>query len=169
MKFIVMVVLLLSIGSVYAGQCKSAYKKAKELEQVVKGVYYITESDSTWDAFASWVPVKDETDKEIRKTLKLGALYEGRESFFSIRGASGAYSLIEQQIENFGPDVYDEPESLEKFKKLLNILSEKYGDNIQFIQFGNGDGDAYFVGDQMILIIDESGCLFGLKAFTVWT
>ena len=171
MKLAIMVImpLLILVNSAQAGQCYRAYKQAKKIEKMVEGVDYTTETDDHWYGFASWAPVADITEDEIRKALKLGNTYDGEESFFSMESAEKAYEFLDWEIELNTPENYDKPEQMAKLKNLKELLSNKYGSNIRLIMFGNGDGDGYFVGPHMIIMIDKQGCVLGIRAMTVWT
>jgi hypothetical protein len=152
-----------------ANECKLAFEQAKELESLVNGIDFITETEDTWHGFASIESVKNLSELEIRRVLNLGAIYDNQESFFHMDDSNKAYEFIQSEIEHLGPEYDREKESQDRFKKLLKTISAKYKGNIRLIQFGNGDLYSWFVGYHMIVLIDESGCILGLKALTVWT
>ena len=171
MKLAIMVFmpLLILVNSAQAGQCYRAYKQAKKIEKMVEGVDYTTETDDTWYGFASWAPVSGITEDKIRKALKLGDMFDGEESFFSMESAEKAYQFLDWEIELNNSENYDKPEQMAKLTSLKELLSREYGSNIRLIMFGNGDGDGYFVGHHMIVMLDKRGCVLGIRAMTVWT
>lgn len=164
-----LIFLVLGFQSVQAGQCYQAFQASKKLEKIVQDVYFVSESDDTWTAFASWEPVKEISAEEIRRVLKLGEVPHWQETFFKMDGQSVAYKFIRDEIEAYNEENYNEPETQLKLKNLIKTISKKYGKNVRLVLHGNGDGDAYFVGYHMIVIIDSNGCVLGLKAYTVWT
>lgn len=171
MKLISLIILssLFGFATAHAGQCYNAFKEAKSLEKIVSDVYFISETDDKWAAFASWEPIKKINASEIRRVLNLGSTYESQAAYFSMGSANSLYNFLNNQIENFGPDGYDEADSRKKLEKLKSTISKKYGKKVRLIMFGNGDGDSYFSGDHMIILIDDNGCVLGLKAMTAWT
>ncbi|MGB0453110.1 MAG: hypothetical protein ACPGJV_05295 [Bacteriovoracaceae bacterium] len=167
--FLTAILMLLSINTSFAGQCYGAFKQAKELEKIVQDVYLVSEGDDTWEGFASWAPISEINEKEIRKALRLGETYEGQEAYFSMEGHAEVYDFLRNEIESYSPQYYDDELAQEKLKNLMEAISQKYGKKVRLIMFGEGDGNAVFIGDHMIIMIDEMGCVLGLKALTVWT
>ena len=165
--------LLFFVNAANAGQCYRAYKESQKLENMLEGVDYTSETDDIWHGFASWVPVEEITESEIRRVLRLGDTFQGVTVedgvHFTMRGSERALQFLDWEIESFGPENYDDPEPAEKLAKLREYIVEKYGDDIRLIKFGEGDGDSYFYGYHMIVMIDKQGCVLGVKAITVWT
>lgn len=157
------------LNTAQAGQCYSAFKQAKELERVVSGVDFVSETDDSWKAFSSWVPVKKITEIEIRRVLKLGSKFNGEASYFEMDGQDELYTFLDNEIESYDVDGYDDARSQRKLKRLKRIIKKNFGKNVRLIKFGEGNGDSFFSGDHMIILIDENGCVLGLKADTAWT
>ena len=162
------ILLFLSSNQALAGVCYGAYLESQKLQELVKDVYLVTETDDNWTGFASWSKVTEINEEQIREVLRLGDVYDGEPSYFMMDGAEKAYEFLETQASYFGPDIYDEPEAQKQLLALIEVLKEQYGDNIRYAEFGRGD-DIVFIGEQMILIVEDSGCVLGLKAFSVWT
>ncbi len=158
-----------SITSAHAFKCSS--EAALNLQASIQNVYYSSETDDTWHAFSSEEVASEISGEEIRRVLGLGDTFEGETSVFEMEESMAVYTLLEDQIEAYNdPYSYDDEASAIALRKLKDLLTQKYGDNVRLIKFGNGDESFnYFVGDYMITVIDENGCVFGIKAYIVWT
>ena len=166
---------LLFTSAVQAGQCYEAQKQSKKLEAITEGVLFLSEGDSPWSAFSSLTPIAEITEKGIRKALNLKDTIYGEKAYFEMsKDHTALYSFIRSEIESL-EDYADEEGDEEylagakKLKKLISDISKKYGKDVRLVLYGAGDGDGYFGGDHMIVIIMKNGCVFGLKADTVWT
>lgn len=174
---IALVFICSGISAAEAGVCKAAYLEAKALEKIVEEVYFVSEGDDTWHAFASWTTVKEVSESEIRRVLNLPKVLgpdhwnEGEPAHFSMsKDHSELYSFIRGEIEVYeDTDAYDDPEAAAKLKRLISRISKKFGKNARLFLYGAGDGDSFFSGDHMIVLIDHKGCVLGLKADTAWT
>lgn len=153
-----------------AGKCMAAYKEAKKLEKMVEGVYWVSEGDDFWKAFASWQPLKKITKNEIARVLKLEDTLYGEPAHYSVESYKDLYEMLRYEIESYDEDgSYEDLESAKKLKKLISYISKNYGKRARLVMHGSGDGSDYFGGYHMIVLIQENGCVLGLKAETVWT
>ena len=174
MKSLILIFFLILSVNVFANVCEQASKDAKELESIVSGVYHTSESDDFWTGFASSEPLKKITPEEMKRVIDLIPM-DSRDDYyvanFRMENHKEAYKFMDYEIDSLVHYAMDDEEddSPEKFHKLIDTIKEKYGENIRLIQYGDGDGDSHFVGDHMIIMIMENGCILGLKVFTVWT
>ena len=173
MKSLILVLILIS-ASVKATQCEEAKAQAKLLESMVSGVYYTSESDDFWTAFNSKEPVLAQTDEEIKRVLTAQIIDPDGETYepmYRIENDIEAYKFMNYQIDSLVHYASDDPEddSPERFQKLIDTIKEKYGKDIRLIQYGDGDGDSFFIGYHAIIMVMDNGCVLGLKVFTVWT
>ena len=171
MRKIIILLVVLFTAHAKAGQCYNAYKLSQELEKMVEDVYYISEADDTWHGFASWTPIKEVSAAELKRVLNLKDKIEGEPAFFSLsKDHTSAYNFLRWQIESLeSDDEYEDTKNAAKMKKLIQAISKKFGKNVRMIEYGQGDGNNFFVGDDMIILIMDDGCVLGLKALRVWT
>lgn len=181
MKILVAAILSLSFISAYANECRSAYGKAKGLEGTVKDWLYITETDDNWTAFASFKKTKSSSKEDIYEALQISTMEEYRQSddpFFYMESASEAYSFLERRLswaqetiaEGDEEEIAEAKRTETAILNLISILKSNYGDNVRLLYAGSGtESFSYFVGEIMITVIGEDGCVFGIMAMNVWT
>ena len=152
------------------GQCYQAYKLSQKLEKMLEGVDYVSESDSAWTGFASWEPVKKINAKEIKRVLKLRDKIDGEVAYYKLEESKNVYKFLRNQIEAYEDEwSYNDPVAAAKLKKVIHFISKKFGKNVRFAMHGEGNEWSSFVGDRIIIMIMDDGCVLGLKAYTVWT
>ncbi len=171
MKLLICLFTLCFYSIANAGQCYQAFKKAKKLEAIVSGVEHTSETDSSWEGFASWVPIKNTTNEEIKRVLNLKKSDDIEEALYEVESSEKAYEFLKDEIEtleHYAQDGYG-VDSPAKLKRLLKIISNEFGDNIRLVMNGSGYDRSVFIGNHVIVLIMPNGCLAGLKVFTVWT
>lgn len=173
MKFLLLLTslsALFSFNTARAMVCKGSMAEAKKLEKIVKDVYFISEADDQWTAFSSNSPVVEINESKIREVLNYTEAADEDDAFFYKDDYSRVYDFLRSEIQSLSYE--NDPEKTKeanKYRKLISTISKKYGKNVRFIEIGNGNGDSYFSGYYVILIIKDNGCILGLKAYVVQT
>ena len=169
--------LILSLSMIFAvnfyaqaSQCSQSPRLAEKLASIVDGVIYVSETDDTWSPFYGAEPVNAISESEIKRVLKLSDTYQNAPAHFSLDSSSALYSFLNQQISLYeDEDVYADKLAAAKLKKLADRIYQEFGSHVRIGKYGEGDGDIFFVGERMLILVLPNGCVLGLQALTVWT